>query len=373
MQKIAQQISQRIDFFDLLRGYFVLVIVLDHLERWPGVFDWMTGQGRLWSSAAEGFFLISGIMIGLIRGHRAIDKPLKVVSKILIERGVVLYLWAVATTLLFVTWGMLWPYGGLIPPGLFEFQGEATAPNMLWQIFNLQYSYGWAGFLKFYAIYIMLSPLVIWLLRSGLWWVVLLGSASVWLYGLDQDDWWLSWQLLFYTGAVLGFYTYSIRDWWHGRTALDRRVLSAVIFSSSFIFLVLSVFWTFAWNYLKAPDNPIMSFTDYDIARRYVDPLFDRVSLQPLRLLVTALWFTSLILLFSRFEHQLKRFAGWLLMPFGQNSLYVYILHGLVVFALDLLLPAKQYILQNIIVQILVVALLWFAVKKQFLFKIIPR
>ena len=116
MQKIS---SKRIVTFDLLRGFFILVIIIDHLQRWPGITDWITGQGRLWVSAAEGFILISGIMIGLIRGYKDSSLPLAVVTKKLWTRAFILYIWSVITSTLILLlinyWDtQFWPF----PPGI---------------------------------------------------------------------------------------------------------------------------------------------------------------------------------------------------------------------------------------------------------------
>ena len=79
-QKISdnsEQKLQRIDTIDIIRGYFLFVIIIDHLARFFGFFDLFTGGGRQWVSAAEGFFFISGMMIGLVRAKKLKDKPKK--------------------------------------------------------------------------------------------------------------------------------------------------------------------------------------------------------------------------------------------------------------------------------------------------------
>lgn len=364
---------ERIDLFDLLRGYFVLVLIIDHLERWPGVLDWISGQGRLWASAAEGFFIVSGIMIGMIRGRKAIDKPLWDVTKQLWGRGFQLYIWAVGLSLFFSLWGMLWPYGGHIAPGLNQLQGASTPENFLLRTFILEFSYGWTGFLKFYAVYIALSPIAIWLLRKKLWWLLLSLCSVIWLYGLDKDNWWYSWQLLFYGGAIVGFYVPEIQAWWRSTSKTIRTFISSTVLTTSFGLLVLSVFFTFGWSIVKQDNNPIMNFNEYLAVRSWIDPLFDRVSLQPLRILTAILWFSSLVLIFRHFQQFIKKWLGWLLMTYGQNSLYVYILHGFFVYAIDLLLPRTTIIPLNLLLIISVVLALWYMTKKQFLFKYIPR
>lgn len=376
MDGLKKQVSERLIVFDLLRGYFILVVIIDHLERWPGIFDWLTGQAKLWTSAAEGFFIVSGIMIGLVRGYKGLSTPFAAITRKLLRRGFQLYLWAILTSLFFTAYGILWftyfPDTQRIPYALFPFPTD-NAWELVARTFTLEYSHGFTGFLKYYAVFIFLAPAVIWLLRKGLWWLVLTASFAVWLYGLDKDSWWLSWQLLFLGGAVVGFYATRVRDWWRQRSRLFRRTVSLSVYSGSLVTVVLSVFFTFGWNLVQQPDNPIMSFDQYVQAKAVIDPYFHIVTLQPLRLVVTLLWFTALLLLFSRFQDWLVRWLGWLLVTFGQNSLYVYILHGVFAYTLDFILPTREYFVLNVTLIIGTVMALWYMTKKRLLINIIPR
>ena len=44
--------TERIAAFDLMRGFFLIVIMIDHVELYPNGWDFITGKGRLWVSAA---------------------------------------------------------------------------------------------------------------------------------------------------------------------------------------------------------------------------------------------------------------------------------------------------------------------------------
>ena len=69
---------------DYLRGFFIVIIVIDHLWRWPNMFEYVSGRGELWASAAEGFVIISGLLVGYVRGYKNRNQPLLEVSKKLI-------------------------------------------------------------------------------------------------------------------------------------------------------------------------------------------------------------------------------------------------------------------------------------------------
>src|SRR5207302_8625310 len=128
---------------DLLRGYFLVVIVIDHLAFFPSVFQFASGRGELWTSAAEGFFIISGLLVGYIYGPRLEQNASQAVQKILC-RAAKLYIWAVTLTWLFVWWAH-YVDASRIKEGLW------VAPPLgqfLYKTLTLQYSYGWANFLQ---------------------------------------------------------------------------------------------------------------------------------------------------------------------------------------------------------------------------------
>lgn len=45
----------RLDVLDYLRGFFIVVIIIDHLSRWPSAFSLFTGQAWLWIDQSMGF------------------------------------------------------------------------------------------------------------------------------------------------------------------------------------------------------------------------------------------------------------------------------------------------------------------------------
>jgi len=53
---------------DLLRGFFITIMLVDHVTFYVGknIFYYLNGSGNLWVSPAEGFVFISGYMVGFI-------------------------------------------------------------------------------------------------------------------------------------------------------------------------------------------------------------------------------------------------------------------------------------------------------------------
>jgi hypothetical protein len=335
--------------------------------RWPGIFDWFTGQGRLWVSAAEGFIAISGLLIGMVRGKKDSELPLKTVSKKLWKRSFVLYIWAIicAASVYFVVtkWGAnITPY----PPGLGSF-----SPNLndYLEILSFQATFGWTVFLMFYAVFLFFTPLAIYLLRRGKWWLILALSIALWAVGLNHRSMFLSWQLLFFLGAIVGYYFNEITNYFSNHKYHDQ--LTILLFTTATLTLIASIFTIFAWPLVKSDWFPISyeAFLDY---RTYIDPLFLRERLGPVHLFVATTWLTTLYLLVRKYEPFVMKYAGWILIPFGKNSLFVYILQGFIVIIVNILLPDSTNILFNALVTVGTLLLMLQLTKVKFLHKIIP-
>lgn len=360
--------NNRILTFDLIRGLFILIIIIDHLERWPGIFDWMTGQGRLWVSAAEGFILMSGVMIGLIRGRKDIKLPFKTVTKKILKRSATLYIWAIITALVSLWIVKVWdatlvPY----PPGIDSF--SPLYPD-LFEIMTMTATFGWSVFLQFYAVFLLFSPVAIWLLRKNKWQTLLAISLAVWVIGLTRNSIFLSWQLLFFIGVMIGFYYETIAAWWRGFKY--QKAAKVGIFSVTALTIVASVLVIFGWPIVKSGNVPV-SYEQFLVFRETIDPFFSRQKLLPWHLAMALTWFAALFLLFRRFEGPIAKYMGWLLIPFGQNSLYVYLTQGFVMIAISGLIPQTTNMFINALIIMGTVLVVWGITFIKPLYKIVPR
>lgn len=339
----------RIHTIDLLRGYFILVIIVDHLERFPSGFDALTGRGQLWVSAAEGFFFLSGMMIGLIRGRKDREKPLSDVAKTLAKRAAILYAWCVGLTLLF-TWatlqGML---GDYVKPGLLD---TAFADTLL-QSLSLQYVYSWSDFLRYYAVYLLASIPAVWLLRRNLAWAIGLLSVVVW-WGGGQSEF-QNWQLLFFGGVVAGWYWSHIVLW--------AKRLPRIVKQLHYPLVMLTVLLSVVVE--QGSIVPGLS--------GHVQPLFAKADMYVPRVLMFGLWFSALYRFVSSHEEWFHAKLGWLLETLGRNSLYCYILSGFLIFGVHALVPPGQPIYVNFGLTLMSLTLVWLAAKREFLFRFIPR
>jgi len=364
-----KKVSSRILTFDLMRGYFLVAIILNHLYFFPSGLDVWSARGNLYVTAAEGFFLISGLVLGIVRGRKLIEKPFKLAAKLLLIRSLQLYIAAVVLMLIFTVIG--WQFLG--NPGLKAGipWNEINPFELIWGALTFQYLYGWADYLRLYAIFIFFSPIALLLLRKGLWWVVLAISTFVWLLfpfsplATDELSQVFSWQLVFFAGFVIGFHWQDINTWWKGLRIQLRKTIGRTIISAAIVTLAVNVFIVFGAEVNAGLDT---------FNKAVEAAAFDKERLPVARLALFALWFSAAFMLFRRFEARITKAFGWLLLPFGTNSLYVYILHAFFVFFVHLFFSASPTNwFYNLVISSSVVAVIWLAVRYKVLMKIIPR
>lgn len=326
-----------------------MVIVIDHLERFPSGFDVVTGRGQLWVSAAEGFFFLSGMMIGLIRGRKEAKRPFLYVASALSKRALILYAWCVGLTLLF-TWATLQGLtGDYVKPGLWQ----GSVWDLVAHSVSLQYVYSWADFLKFYAVYLVFSMPTIWLLRHSKAWLVALLSLAVWWGGGHNE--FQHWQVLFFLGTVAGWYWQPILSYAKRFPA----ILTRLHYPVTFITIVLSV---------VIVEGSLLPQLSQDL-----NPFFANTSMYAPRVLMFGLWFSAMYRFCATHEEWLHRKVGWFFETLGQNSLYCYIISAFLIYGVHIYIPPSQPIAVNFVITLASVVLVWLAAYKRFLFGIIPR
>lgn len=368
--KLPAQKTKRILTFDLMRGYFLVVIFLNHLGWYASGFEFLTFKGRLFVSTAEGFFLLSGLVLGIVRGQKLKNEPFKVPAKLLLRRAFQLYVTSIILMLIFTIIGWLFFMDN---PGLKPGIRPLTQPlgEVLFGAITYKYIYGWADFLRLYAIYIFIAPVALWLLRKGWWYIVLLLSALVWwlfdintMGGSNELLMVLPWQFIFFSGFTIGYNWSHLVAYWQSLKLKTRKTINLVINTVAVL--------TIAVNILLVSLAPHYTWAKQSLS--VLGPYFDKLSLPLPRVLLFAAWFWFGFWLFNRYEKQINKYLGWLLLPFGQNSLYVYIMHAFLVFFAHLIMPKPSpYWWVNLAGTLGLLALLYISVKTKFLMRIIPR
>jgi len=363
--------SSRIIALDLLRGYFLIAILFDHLQYFPNGFDWMSGRGQLFVSAAEGFFFISGIVLGIVRGRKLIDKPFSMAAKLLLKRGLQLYITAVVLFFIFTVIGWLFINNPGVKPGIRPM--DESFWSILVNALDFNYIYGWADYLRLYAVYMFVSPLVVWLLRKGKWYIVLIASLICWyLYDyspletpeLSQV---FSWQLIFFGGMTIGFYLDPIRDWWSSRSLKFRKLITAAVVSIAFITMLVNFIFV-VWGPALLGQDAVQTINNA------LMPYLNKERLPFYRIGLFLIWFGAGFWLMNKLERYVLKHLGWLLVPFGGNSLYVYTVEAFIIFFIHLAVPpSPSSMFVNLVLSIGCLGLTWLAVRSKFLMGVIPR
>lgn len=337
---------ERILALDLLRGLFLLVIIVDHLSLFPNLFEIFSGRGHLWSSAAEGFFLISGTLVGYIYGPRMSVAPARTTIKIW-KRALELYCYSVTTSFVFLWWGNHVSQGA--KPGLWV---HPPIREMVEKVLTLRYVYGWTDFLTHYVVYMLVAPLAVYLLSRRKSWLLVVGSLAVWSHrGAYMDK---AWQLLFMAGILLGYYLPYLETKAKLMSVLRQKTMTWTIYGFAGLVYIASGVAIRIPEYVS--DNNLTSGRLYDFSQpliRFHDRtlvLFDKNTLGSGRVLVSFLWFTALYIVFRRNETRIHRWSKGVLEAFGKVSLYVYVVHAFVLFALHLVLPVNMGFIANTIV-----------------------
>ncbi len=327
----GEKMSRRIHELDLLRGFFICVIILDHLQFWPSPFQYLTGQGRLWASAAEGFFLISGLLVGYLRVFKGSHTPLRILTKKLLSRAAMLYMWGVLITFVAIAVASLLPGDGSRIPRLPDSTQVESLLTYIGQVLSTNFVGDWIYFLRLYAIMLALTPLFIWLIRKKLWWVAILSSLTIYasslFFGINEAA--MQWQVLFFGAALVGWKLDSIIGWFSKRPVLKRSFVigSIGLMLSTFI---LSYFMVHGWSYVESPKPHALTRETYISIRTNIDPLFSNNPMAPLRIMLAFTWFAGLLSLFHLLKPWLLKWLDWLLLPFGTASLTAYCLQALV-------------------------------------------
>lgn len=353
---------------DFLRGLAICSMVVNHLTS-QSYFNNIT-QGHIYASSAEGFVFLSGMVLGLVTRQRIQKIGLKEAMKKLLERAWTLY---ITSFFLITVLGLL----TIVAPGWTRPAFDA-APGSWWQILLAAATFHLAppviDILQLYVLCIAASPAMFWLLRKG-WWAPLLAiSWSVWglqqlhpyalsFQPLDRDHPYFSfasWQILYVHGLAAGYYRSQLQKLW-GR--IPKIPLVTVLLAITIGSMVTAHY-----------DLQLGVWPTHFSDRVNWLAWTNRSTNGPIRLVSLLGLFPLLYMVVDYFWQPLNKAFSKVLIPLGQNSLYVYILH-VPVSVLWFMIPgltASSGIVPTLL-QVIAIAVFWLMVKKQVLFNVIPR
>lgn len=355
---------ERIPTLDILRGYFILVVLIDHLGFFPSLFELGTGRGTLWASAAEGFFIISGVIVGYVYGP-ILSRSLAAAFKKMWRRAAQLYVLSLALTYLFVFWGHFVPQDR-IKEGLWQYP---PIGEFIYKTLTLQYYYGWADFLPYYAVFMLFAPLVVYLCYKRLAWLVPPLTVAIWL--ARQNSFYPAWQILFMNSIVFGYYLPEIERWVRGKSdVIKRRVkvalYTAAIVTVAFSALMVNVSFSLLYydfdRFLTLPVWLQQLIFHLDGFHELTRPWDVKWTLEPLRFSMAVLWFGALYVLVRGHEQAISRLTRGFFTTLGRSSLFAYNLQAVTVFAVLLLVSNTVNFVLNTLMTLAVVAVFYVVV-----------
>ncbi|OQK15166.1 hypothetical protein AU255_18560 [Methyloprofundus sedimenti] len=373
---------------DFLRGLIMLVVISVHMEYFSlfSMFAW----GRIGHvSSAEGFVALSGIVLGIVYRRRLHREGFKNCAIKLWQRSFQLYRINLFIILSIAVLGTIpsinifevshWA-SPAAPDKIYSLYPPATASwqTILQQALLLRIGPHQFQVIGLYVVLIALAPLVLFCLHHQK--TLLLIVASCLLYwinhklnlritgaGFERGFPTLTWQLLFVNGMVIGYHHEKVLGF-----LIDHKnkfvIFIAGLVCLAFMFLALNnpnpIFW------------PWRTFSLIDPAYHHEIYMtwFQKNTLGLGRVLNNIVLFIVFYYALSHYWMPINKTLGWLLVPLGQASLYVFILHVyFIILFSNTSLPGYNNFFINTGIHLATILIIWAMVKYRVLFNLIPR
>ncbi|MDO9379226.1 MAG: OpgC domain-containing protein [Nocardioidaceae bacterium] len=381
---------------DFLRGFIIIAVVVTHVEV-AGPYSWITLNAIGGVTGAELFVLLSGVVMGMVQPAVMARLGEWGAAVAAFKRARKLYLTALVVVVL------VWVLGrvpGIDARAVTTFTDRGTgalgsgASGQVYDLYGnfprlLDYPPPWYAVrqllllemgpwvFNIMGLFIVLSALLVplaWLMRRRLWWVALAVSWTLYLLQA-RFDWnvvpsqfedvfpLLTWQVVFVHGLVLGWYRRPITRALTSRVGVALVTLGVVLYAGA-----LALLWA---GHTYGFGVPFAGAGTYDSLYAH---LYTRVFLQPGRLVDLVLVVVVSYAVLTAWWVPLERALGWLYVPLGQNSLYVFTVHVFFVLAVANvpgLVRTSDW--QGTVVHTAVIAAIWVMVRRKVLFSVIPR
>ncbi|MFN8597837.1 MAG: OpgC domain-containing protein [Anaerolineae bacterium] len=309
---------------DLLRGYCVAVMTIDHVGLFPAWTQAITGGAQLWTTAAEGFVLIAGLVFGVVFGRYSLERGWSWTVRRIGQRAILLYAIGVIGHWLINTIDYVLrltrQLDTSVPESYFDliqaaiFQTRRAPAN-----FDLMPLYALLGFWGLLALFSLRRTGWSWVLGGSvaLWYAARLQPRAFTIFAMYFS--FAIWQVLFIIGLILGYYYRSIAAWWSKQPLAYLRSVLVVTSALGVLWFSYQININGAW-----PEVP----TFFGAAA------FSRPLLAPLRIIFTLWIFAGLYLLVTVLWQPIKLLLGWVLLPLGQHALTAFVLQSFAAYAI---------------------------------------
>jgi hypothetical protein len=344
---------KRFEIIDGMRGYFLVFMVLNHLIFAGGYLLVKINHNQLaFVEDAQGFVFLSGLMIGMVYARKMLKNGYAAGRSAIYSRAFELYRYAMGIVLAVLVAQMLLPGAYSI---WYNWLGYTTfdEPLRLGAIATFLFQPTFMDILPQYIVYMLFAPMLVKLVLEDKWHYVLAGSLVLWMAGqlglqqivtapLDElvkgaDSQGirvsfnlLGWQIVFYSGLVLGALTSTGKINWNNILSPDNTFIPKMALLMVAFFLPLRLITAQG----LMPPHMIGKFASMEI----------RADFGPVYLLnFAAVGILIAWLIIAGPKHKaawVRGIAGafrWLftlryLQLLGRHSLYVYVWHVAIVY-----------------------------------------
>lgn len=381
----------RIDF---LRGVVMVILVINHIEIFSA-FNFLVWERIGVVSGGEGFVILSGVVLGMVHRRRLREAPWSDSAARLSARAFQLYRVnlfvvlsvAALSVLSFLNTEAAMTFvdrgSGTVYP-LYP-SADASLHHWLGSWLLLRIGPHQFQIMGLYVVLLLTAPAAIWLFQRdravlvlSISWILYFGNTAFpvrpthaqFEYGFPL----LTWQLPFFHGLAFGYYWKEIAAFFHGWRLLALRVLSGGLFLA---------FLLFTWNNPN-PGFPAWYRLDFIPAGQFHDvyqAYFSKNRLGILRLVNYAVILYLGYQLLTIVWRPIYRTVGKILVPLGQASLYVFVLHVYAIILITSLPPIRELvptyrsgsIWLTSLAHTSAILVLWLMVEKKVLYRWIPR
>ena len=334
---------------DLLRGFCVFVMIVDHVGGEASWLYVLTGGNRFIVSAAEGFLLLSGFSMGMVHHVIIRTKGIRAMIGKVLGRAWLLYTLTVVLTIAFaaVSDALGDPYVELQTPA----KGKV---DFAVSVITFHRTYSLTDILVLYTLLILMAGPLLWLIARGYTGGVLAASVTAWVVFqlwperiprawqiTDGGFPFSAWQLIFVTGLVVGYHRERLAPF------LKPRALAA--FGVACVLVLVAV--QLITKAVIAPDASAV-----DVHELLFDKNDARIGRFIALLAAASFFYAGATVVWV----PLRRVTGWLLLPMGRRALFAYGAQLFVVafFASDLMAPVRLD-RENALFQAAAVAIVW--------------